>query len=125
MRRYGLCAVALLGAVTLPAQSRRVERSAADASIAVGRLDAAEQELYAAVRRAPREPSARGALGEFLASRGRIRAGSVLLEEARQFGADPRRIEPPRSTRGSASGACSMVSPSPGSTNRRVTASGG
>jgi hypothetical protein len=90
----GLCAVLLCAAATLPAQSRRAEPSPADAAIAAGRLDAAEEALYAAVRRSPREPSARGALGDYLAARGRIRAGSVLLEEARQFGGDPRRIEP-------------------------------
>ena len=66
----------------------RVETSSADVALSQGRLDEAERELYAASRRAPREPSARGALGVFLASRGHLRIGAVLLEEARQFGGD-------------------------------------
>ena len=67
--------------------------SAADAAIAQGRLDDAEQLLFAASSRATHEPSARGALGMFLASRGNLKIGTVLLEEARQFGGDAREIE--------------------------------
>jgi hypothetical protein len=70
-----------------------VESSAADLAIALGRLADAESELYAASRRAPREPSARGALGNYLAARGQLKVGAVLLEEARQFGGDPRTID--------------------------------
>ena len=81
--------VVSLSAGAALAQPPRVEPSAADLAIATGRLGDAEAELYAASRRAPREPAARGALGLFLASRGRLKVGSVLLEEARQFGADP------------------------------------
>lgn len=57
-------------------------------ALATGDLDAAERALYAASRRAPREPVARGALGAWLASRGQLRIGAVLLEEARLFGGD-------------------------------------
>src|SRR5471032_2922031 len=67
---------------------RPTAASAADAAIAQGRLDDAEQLLFAASSRSTHEPSARGALGMFLASRGRLRVGAVLLEEARQFGGD-------------------------------------
>jgi hypothetical protein len=72
--------------------SLRVEPSLADSLIAQGRLDEAENALYAASARAPRDPAARGALGAFLASRGRLKVGAVLLEEARRFGADPRTV---------------------------------
>lgn len=56
--------------------------------LAVGRLAAAEEELYAAVGERPRAPAARGALGAYLASRGRFRIAEILLEEAMRFGAD-------------------------------------
>src|ERR1019366_5663285 len=62
--------------------------SAADVAISQGRLDDAEQVLFAASSRATHEPLARGALGIFLASRGRLKVGAVLLEEAREFGGD-------------------------------------
>jgi hypothetical protein len=67
--------------------------SAADVAISQGRLDDAEQLLFAASSRATHEPSARGALGSYLASRGKLRIGTVLLEEARQFGGDAQEIE--------------------------------
>jgi aminopeptidase N len=72
---------------------RRTEQSPADRAIAQGRLDDAESALYAAAARAPRDPAARGALGAYLASRGRLKVGAVLLEEARQFGGDARTID--------------------------------
>ncbi len=82
-------ALLLCFAVPLASQTPRpVVSSAADIAISQGRLDDAENELFAASSRAPREPAARGALGIFLASRGKFRIGAVLLEEARQFGGD-------------------------------------
>jgi hypothetical protein len=57
-------------------------------ALASGDLDAAERSLFDAARRAPRDPAARIALGDWLASRGQLRAGAVLLEEARLFGGD-------------------------------------
>lgn len=68
--------------------ARPVRPTPADAAASSGDVDAAERALYAAVRRTPREPSARGALGSWLASRGQLRTGAVLLEEARLFGGD-------------------------------------
>ncbi len=67
--------------------------SAAEIAIAQGRLDDAEQLLFAASSRSTHEPSARGALGSYLASRGKLKIGAVLLEEARQFGGDAQVIE--------------------------------
>ena len=59
-----------------------------DSLLAAGNLVAAESAYYAAVRARPRDPQARRQLGRFLAERGALRVGAVLLEEARQFGAD-------------------------------------
>jgi hypothetical protein len=64
--------------------------SRADSLLAVGRLRAAEDVLYAAVAAAPRRPAPRGALGRYLASRGRFPIAQVLFEEAQRFGADAR-----------------------------------
>ena len=90
--RIVLCA--LTSASVLSAQpTRQADPPAAELAISLGRLDIAEQELFAASSRAPREPSARGALGFFLASRGHLKVGTVLLEEARQFGGNVRAID--------------------------------
>lgn len=87
--RFAVLLAALAAVTPLPAQEARATApSAADVAIAQGRLDDAEQLLFAASSRATHEPSARGALGMFLASRGKFRIGAVLLEEARQFGGD-------------------------------------
>lgn len=59
-----------------------------DALIRRGRVLAAESLYYDAAARAPRDPRARLALGRYLAARGALRVGAVLLEEARYFGAD-------------------------------------
>ncbi|MFI5243907.1 MAG: tetratricopeptide repeat protein [Gemmatimonadales bacterium] len=84
----GACLVLLSGAGLGAQAARAPAASAADVAILQGRLDDAEQELFAASSRAAHEPSARGALGMFLASRGRLKVGAVLLEEAREFGGD-------------------------------------
>lgn len=60
----------------------------ADSLLAEGRLASAESAYYAAARKAPRDPVARAALGRFIAARGGVRAGAVLLEEAQFFGGD-------------------------------------
>lgn len=62
--------------------------SRADSLLALGRLWAAEEALYAAVDAAPRAPAARGALGRYLASRARFTIAEVLFREALRFGAD-------------------------------------
>ena len=91
VRRRARFAFAFAGACALrlgAQQERAAVPSPADLAIAQGRLDDAEQALFAASSRSTHEPSARGALGMFLASRGRFKVGSVLLDEARQFGGD-------------------------------------
>lgn len=61
--------------------------------LAVGRLAAAEDALYAAAAARPRAPEPRGALAAYLASRARFRIAEVLLQEAQRFGADPGSVE--------------------------------
>src|SRR5476649_2644834 len=86
--RSAVILVALVAAAPLAAQEvRPTSPSAADLAIAQGRLDDAEQLLFAASSRATHEPSARGALGIFLASRGKLKIGAVLLEAARRLAA--------------------------------------
>jgi hypothetical protein len=60
----------------------------ADSLYRGGRVFAAESLYYAAVRRSPRDPAARLALGRYLAARGALKVGAVLMEEARFFGGD-------------------------------------
>jgi hypothetical protein len=60
----------------------------ADSLLASGRVTAAESLYYAASSARPRDALARAALGRYLASRGALRIGAVLLEEARLFGGD-------------------------------------
>jgi hypothetical protein len=67
--------------------------SRADSMLAVGRLAAAEQALYAAADARPRAPEPRGALGAYLASRGRFRIAEILFQEAQRFGANPRSVQ--------------------------------
>ncbi len=83
-----LGALGVLSATAAKAQVPAVRPAAADVARSTGDVDETERALYAAVRRAPREPSARGALGAWLASRGQLRTGAVLLEESRMFGGD-------------------------------------
>lgn len=83
-----LAALALTaGAAPLAAQQDEVAR--ADAALRAGNLRRAEALYYVAVRRRPRDPEARFALGSYLAARGATKVGSVLIEEARRFGGDP------------------------------------
>ena len=60
----------------------------ADSLLASGRVAAAESMYYATSSARPRDAIARAALGRYLASRGALRIGAVLLEEARFFGGD-------------------------------------
>ena len=82
-------ALALCGAISAGAQSP-VQR--ANALLESGQVFAAESLYYDAVRLAPRDPEARLALGKYLGSRGRLKIGAVLMEEARFFGGDAKMI---------------------------------
>ena len=89
MRCKLLLAIPLLASAPLHAQGVLAR---ADNLLRVGRMFAAETLYYYAVRRAPRDPEARLALGRYLAARGALRIGAVLMEEARYFGADPKKV---------------------------------
>ena len=78
----------LLGATRAAAQ----EWTGAEALLAEGRIAPAESLLFLAATIRPHDPEARVALGRYLGSRGALRVGAVLLEEARLFGADARRV---------------------------------
>jgi hypothetical protein len=60
--------------------------SRADALLDAGRWMEAEEVLYADVRGHPREPEARARLGRYLAMKGALRPGLVLVDEAVEFG---------------------------------------
>lgn len=60
----------------------------ADSLLSEGRLMDAEAVYYASARARPKDPVIRAALGRYLAARGGVRAGAVLLEEAQFFGGD-------------------------------------
>jgi hypothetical protein len=61
----------------------------ADFLLQEGRWTEAESEFYAQSDRMPRDPVSRAALGRFLAMKGEVKPGIVLIEEARKFGLDP------------------------------------
>ena len=88
-----VAAVAWCGAAAAPAGAREAALIArADTLLIAGRVFAAESLYYDAVRWNSHDPAARLALGRYLASRGALKVGAVLMEEARYFGGDPRVI---------------------------------
>ena len=96
-RSIGRCltlAAAVAAAVSLVPRQADAQRyvARADSLLRRGRVFAAETLYYYAVRRAPRDPGARLALGRYLAARGALRIGAVLMEEARFFGGDPKTV---------------------------------
>ena len=86
--------IALLMAAACTATVARAQDSAplppsrADSLLADGRWAEAEAAYYQRAERAPRDPVARAALGRFLAMKGAVRPGMVLIAEARTFGLD-------------------------------------
>ena len=60
----------------------------ADELLDEGRWSEAEALFYQQSEGSPRDPLARAALGRFIAMKGAVRPGIVLIEEARQFGLD-------------------------------------
>jgi hypothetical protein len=81
------CAVAIV--LVTPVVEGQALVARADSLLLAGRVYAAESLYYLAVRREPRNPEARLALGKYLAERGALKVGAVLMEEARYFGGDP------------------------------------
>jgi len=78
---------ALLCALPAGAGAQRaLPASRADALLDAGRWTEAEEVLYADVRGRPRDPEARARLGRYLATKGALRPGLVLVDEAVEFG---------------------------------------
>ena len=80
----------LLAAATTSHAQNYIGR--ADAYLRQGQIFRAETLYYYAARSEPRNAIPRLALGRYLASRGALRVGAVLLEEARLFGGDRKLI---------------------------------
>lgn len=84
MRR--LAFLAWLSAATLQAQRPDDLIARADSMLSWGQIFSAESLYYRAASLQPRNPAGRLALGRYLASRGVLRVGAVLMEEALYFG---------------------------------------
>ena len=90
-RRPLAIAAVLLALAPTPsrAQDGVLPRSEVESLIDRGRWADAEEMLYAGVRDRPRDPIARARLGRYLAMKGALRPGLVLVEEAGEFGLPP------------------------------------
>jgi hypothetical protein len=88
-------ALVVLAAQAAPSRAQRPAAPAAfpgtraDSLLAAGRWSEAENAFYAQARPRPREPIARAALGRYLAMKGALLPGTILIEEAQKFGLDP------------------------------------
>ena len=87
-RRPLAIAAVLLTLAPAPARAQDgvLPRSEAESLIDRGRWADAEEMLFAGVRARPRDPIARARLGRYLAMKGALRPGLVLVEEAGEFG---------------------------------------
>lgn len=79
----------LPGAARAQRTAAALPASRADALLEAGRWSEAEDAYYAQSRAHPREPMARAALGRYLAMKGALLPGTILIEEAQKFGLDP------------------------------------
>jgi len=70
------------------AQRTQLPRTRADLLLESGLWPQAEEAYYAQSRVRPRDPAARAELGRYLAMKGAVLPGTVLIEEAQQFGLD-------------------------------------
>lgn len=70
------------------AQRAQLPRTRADRLLESGLWPQAEEAYYAQSRVRPRDPIARAELGRYLAMKGAVLPGTVLIEEAMQFGLD-------------------------------------
>jgi hypothetical protein len=77
--------LSLVGTARAQAASA-LPRGSADVLIDEGRWMEAEETLYGEARMDPRNPIARARLGRYLAMKGALKPGLVLIEEAQQFG---------------------------------------
>jgi hypothetical protein len=70
------------------AQRAQLPHTRADRLLESGLWPQAEEAYYAQSRVRPRDPIARAELGRYLAMKGAVMPGTVLIEEAMQFGLD-------------------------------------
>ncbi len=63
-------------------------RTRADILLDAGLWPQAEEAYYAQARVRPRDPAPRAALGRYLAMKGAVLPGTILIEEAQRFGLD-------------------------------------
>lgn len=86
MKHVAALLLLLVAARGLEAQRSEDLILRADALLASGQVYSAESLYYRAASLEPRNPGARLALGRYLAARGVLRVGAVLMEEALYFG---------------------------------------
>jgi hypothetical protein len=86
LRLAALTAALFAGLAEWAAAQVALPVSRADALLEAGRWTEAEDVLYAAVRTRPRDAEARARLGRYLAMKGALRPGLVLVDESVEFG---------------------------------------
>ena len=84
MKRAALLLVVCASSLRAQRSEELIER--ADSLLSQGYVYSAESLYYRAASQQPRNPTARLALGRYLAARGVLRVGAVLMEEALYFG---------------------------------------
>ena len=87
--RASACLAGVLVAAAQAALGAQQADARADSLLREGAIARAESLYYTAARVRPRDPEARWALGRYLISRGALRVGATLVEEAVRFGLDP------------------------------------
>ncbi len=80
--------LAVVPAGTAHAQRAQLPRTRADVLLESGLWPQAEEAYYAQSSVRPRDPVARAELGRYLAMKGAVLPGTILIEEAMQFGLD-------------------------------------
>ena len=81
-------ALAALPAEAVHAQRAQLPHTRADVLLESGLWPQAEEAYYAQSSARPRDPFARAELGRYLAMKGAVLPGTILIEEAIQFGLD-------------------------------------
>jgi hypothetical protein len=87
-----LCVAAACALIPAAARAQRTPQlppTRGDFLVREGRWTEADAEFFQQSDRMPRDPLARAALGRYLAMKGAVRPGTVLVEEAKKFGLDP------------------------------------
>ena len=91
LRLSAIAAALIVGALPIGhanAQRAQLPRTRADMLLESGLWPQAEDAYYAQSSARPRDPVARAELGRYLAMKGAVLPGTILIEEAQQFGLD-------------------------------------